>query len=162
VQYIIYIYLQWICRRHCSASIVWVYSFINVRENRMCNQGTSTTSATSVENVSSQSYLSLYYIIKITTYVLNYPTSLGCVNIQSFPRRYYFLVGFRHLSTACTFEELFVVYIYRCSFKFLNWPNHNPSQVRGRRGRDRMVVRFTSTYAVSAYQHWCCQCESRS
>ena len=32
----------------------------------------------------------------------------------------------------------------------------------GRRGRDRMVVGFTITYAISAYHHWCCELESRS
>jgi len=32
---------------------------------------------------------------------------------------------------------------------------------RGRRGRDRMVVRFTTTYASSAHHHWCCEFESR-
>jgi len=32
---------------------------------------------------------------------------------------------------------------------------------RGRRGRDRIVVGFTTTYAISAYQHWC-GFESRS
>ena len=32
----------------------------------------------------------------------------------------------------------------------------------GRRGRDRMVVGFTTTYAISAYHHWCCEFESRS
>jgi hypothetical protein len=26
----------------------------------------------------------------------------------------------------------------------------------GRRGRDRMVVGFTTTYAISAYHHGCC------
>ena len=26
---------------------------------------------------------------------------------------------------------------------------------RGRRGRDHMVVGFTTTYAISAYNHWC-------
>jgi len=31
---------------------------------------------------------------------------------------------------------------------------------RGR--RDRMVVGLTTTYAISAYHHWCCQFESRS
>ena len=31
-----------------------------------------------------------------------------------------------------------------------------------RRGRDRMVVGFTITYAISAYHHWCCEFESRS
>jgi hypothetical protein len=28
---------------------------------------------------------------------------------------------------------------------------------KGRRGRDRMVVRFTTTYAISAHHHWCCE-----
>ena len=32
---------------------------------------------------------------------------------------------------------------------------------RGHSGRDRMVVWFTTTYAISAY-HWCCEFESRS
>ena len=32
----------------------------------------------------------------------------------------------------------------------------------GRRGCDRMVVGFTTTYAISAYRHWCCEVESRS
>ena len=31
-----------------------------------------------------------------------------------------------------------------------------------RRGYDRMVVGFTTTYAISAYLHWCCGFESRS
>jgi len=29
-------------------------------------------------------------------------------------------------------------------------------------GCDRMVVGFTTTYAISAYHHWCCEFESRS
>ena len=33
---------------------------------------------------------------------------------------------------------------------------------RGRSGRDRTVVGFTTTYVISAYQHWCCEFESRS
>ena len=33
---------------------------------------------------------------------------------------------------------------------------------RGRRGRDRMVVGFITTYAISAYHHRCCEFESRS
>jgi len=31
-----------------------------------------------------------------------------------------------------------------------------------RRGRNRMVVGFTSTYAISAYHHWCCEFGSLS
>ena len=34
--------------------------------------------------------------------------------------------------------------------------------VSGRRRRDHMVVGFTTTYAISAYHHWCCEFESRS
>jgi len=32
----------------------------------------------------------------------------------------------------------------------------------GRHGRDRMVVRFTTTNVISAYHHWCCEFESQS
>jgi len=33
---------------------------------------------------------------------------------------------------------------------------------RDRHGRDRMVVGFTTTYAISAYHQWCCKFESQS
>jgi len=29
--------------------------------------------------------------------------------------------------------------------------------IRDRRGRDRMVVGFTTTYAISVFHHWCCE-----
>ena len=32
----------------------------------------------------------------------------------------------------------------------------------GRRCRDRMVVEFATTHAISAYHHWSCEFESRS
>ena len=35
-------------------------------------------------------------------------------------------------------------------------------EIRGRRGRDRMVVGFTTTYVISAYHHSCCELESLS
>jgi len=37
-----------------------------------------------------------------------------------------------------------------------------PIERGGRRGRDRMVVGFTTTNANNAYHHWCCEFESRS
>ena len=37
-----------------------------------------------------------------------------------------------------------------------------PTDVRGGRGRDHMVVGVTTTYAISAYHHCCCELESRS
>ena len=32
-----------------------------------------------------------------------------------------------------------------------------PIADRGRRGCDRVVVGFTTTYAISAYHNWCCE-----
>jgi hypothetical protein len=40
--------------------------------------------------------------------------------------------------------------------------NKNRSVGRGCRSRDRMVVGFTTTYAISAYHHKSCEFESRS
>ena len=37
----------------------------------------------------------------------------------------------------------------------------NSDDLRGRRGHDHVVVGFT-TYAISAYHHWCCEFESRA
>jgi hypothetical protein len=34
--------------------------------------------------------------------------------------------------------------------------------VSGRGRRDRTLGRFTTTYAISAYHHWCCEFEFRS
>ena len=36
------------------------------------------------------------------------------------------------------------------------------SETRSRCGRCRMVVGFTTTYAISAYHHWYCEFKSRS
>ena len=36
-----------------------------------------------------------------------------------------------------------------------------PNTIGGRHGRDRMVVGFTTTYAISAYHHKRCELESR-
>jgi hypothetical protein len=33
---------------------------------------------------------------------------------------------------------------------------------KGRRGRDRMVVGFTTTYVINDYHHYRCEFESRS
>ena len=37
-----------------------------------------------------------------------------------------------------------------------------PYKRRGRRGRDRVVVGFINTYAISAYHHLSCEFESHS
>ena len=41
--------------------------------------------------------------------------------------------------------------------KSIQWFN-----VGARRGRDRMVVKFTTTYVITAYHHWCCEFGPRS
>ena len=45
---------------------------------------------------------------------------------------------------------IYILYIY------IIWTH------KGRRGRDHMVVGFTTTYANSVYHHWCCEFESHS
>jgi hypothetical protein len=41
-------------------------------------------------------------------------------------------------------------------------PSLNLNLLRGRRSLGRMVAGFTTTYAISAYHHWCCEFKSRS
>ena len=45
---------------------------------------------------------------------------------------------------------IYILYIY------IIWTH------RSRRGRDHMVVWFTTTYATNVYHHWCCEFESHS
>jgi len=37
-----------------------------------------------------------------------------------------------------------------------------PILYRDHSSHDRMVVGFTTTYAISTYHHWCCEFESQS
>jgi len=46
------------------------------------------------------------------------------------------------------------MFYFRCSF--------HSNYLEGRHDRDRMVVGFTTTYAISSYHHWCCGFDSRS
>jgi hypothetical protein len=39
---------------------------------------------------------------------------------------------------------------------------HQTLSYRDRRGRDRMVVEFTTTYAIGVYHHYSCESESRA
>jgi hypothetical protein len=43
--------------------------------------------------------------------------------------------------------------------EIMKWTLHSSNR-RGRHGCNHMVVGFTTTYAISAYQHWCCEFES--
>ena len=53
----------------------------------------------------------------------------------------------------------YFVWLFFSSLSFISVLNHCKG---GHHGRDRMVVGFTTTYAISAHHHWCCDFESRS
>ena len=71
-----------------------------------------------------------------------------------------------HYHSIISFESPCIVKwtYYFISNKPCIWINKLRYQLllRGHRGRDRLVVRFNTTYASSAYQHLCYQFESRS
>ena len=46
-----------------------------------------------------------------------------------------------------------VIYSYLSLLSYINYNVINYKQKRGLGGRDRMVVGFTTTYAINAYQH---------
>ena len=58
--------------------------------------------------------------------------------------------------------ERFYYYNVGCYITILYGINWHPIFNRGRRGRDRAVVRYTTTCAISAYHHWRCEFEPRS
>jgi hypothetical protein len=55
-----------------------------------------------------------------------------------------------------TFMFMFALY------EFIFFSQKIKKYSRGCHGNDLMVVGFTTTYAISAYHHWCCEFESRS
>jgi hypothetical protein len=64
-------------------------------------------------------------------------------------------------------KEKIILWLKKCKFVICNiitsfyiiWLLY---RWRGRHGRDRMVVGFTTTCGISAYHHWCCEFESRT
>ena len=82
----------------------------------------------------------------------------ACISIWVSTARSLFeqcLLCFALHKTQCTGQETVNTSISKCIdcsiTKFIG----------GRRGRDRMVVGFTTTYTISAYHHVCCDFESR-
>ena len=66
-------------------------------------------------------------------------------------RLYYLPTAYENMLIYGHLISTFVLYVNMLIYEHL----------RDRRGRDRMVVGFT-TYVISAYHHWCCEIESRS
>ena len=60
--------------------------------------------------------------------------------------------------------DLAIMIVHQKSNHFTHWYTLQWTHFfnRGRRGHEGMVVGFTTTYAISAYHHWCYECEFRS
>ena len=70
-------------------------------------------------------------------------------------------VRVRHYITHNLISGIFlVIFQLSCCLTKLLVPNDSVI-CRGRHGRDHMVVGFTTTYSISAYNHWSCEFESR-
>jgi hypothetical protein len=63
------------------------------------------------------------------------------------------------LNTLCREDKRIIILVWRCTDSSIVSIMYQctTDQVRGHRGRDRMVFGFTTTYAISAYHHWCCE-----
>jgi hypothetical protein len=75
-----------------------------------------------------------------------------CVRVSILPLSTIFLLDFRNLLTMC----YLLCFILSPSILDLLYT------YRGRRGRHRMVVGFTTTNAINAYHHYRCEFESQS
>jgi hypothetical protein len=71
---------------------------------------------------------------------------------------YIVLIVGSHLNDYLKLNFSYIV-VFLC-FSF-DWALFSLSN-RCRHGRDRIIVGFTTTYAISAFHHWCCEFESRS
>jgi hypothetical protein len=112
-------------------------------------------------------WLPLWYPLVIVSSVLPRLTACGYlsgVGLHKFHCNflpwniYIVLIVGSHLNDYLKLNFSYIV-VFLC-FSF-DWALFSLSN-RCRHGRDRIIVGFTTTYAISAFHHWCCEFESRS
>jgi len=120
--------------------------------------------------------LCLFYLLSIVLSVLlqftssDYPFSIFNFLICYIHWNLHELGSFVRLKRTQLLHKRVKRIIFRSKSEMYKWPIvFNMLNVikysvlsRGRSGCDRMVVGFTTTYAISDYHHWCCKLESRS
>ena len=78
----------------------------------------------------------------------------------------YIYISSNNIYVKCRNQDFMMVWFSSMKtdffFKFQWLPCRHSNRSRSRRGRDIMVVEFTTTYAITAYHHWCCEFESWS
>ena len=84
---------------------------------------------------------------------LNLPKTYQCILSDMYLKWYVYVPLFVFTKTyQCILSDMFM-FLY---FNLLTTTNVPKWYIWGRRGRDRMVVGFTTTYAIGAHHHWCC------
>ena len=73
-------------------------------------------------------------------------------NWQNYVSKRYYSVSITYLYTWYWQNKNLMCFTYYDTFSI---------SIKGHRGRDLMVVGFTTTYAISAYHHWFCESESQ-
>ena len=83
--------------------------------------------------------------------LLKHISDIQCILSDMFMFLYLNLL--KHISDIqCILSDMFM-FLY---LNLLTTTNVPKWYIWGRRGRDRMVVGFTTTYAIGAHHHWCC------
>ena len=120
----------------------------------ICNQQFVVSIAFLNHSNVNKDFLTRFGTVRLTEQFINWSDYVICINVHSNSPVWYMCQAIRinigitqwlrHSNLKCQLHTL-SLYV-----------------IKGRRGRDRMVVGFTTTYAISAYHHWCCEFDYRS
>jgi hypothetical protein len=89
-------------------------------------------------------------------FIIDHPLHLNIFHLRHFKILRLFLTCSNFVLKFLCSNHINMIHFYTIVLtSFTRW-------LRGHCGRDCMVVGCTTTYAISAYHHWCCEFESRS